>query len=178
MSEDTTVTSGDERLQPPSGARRRFLTGVVTGGLLASLLVGGASIYAYAHPRAGGWFRAGHTPFDPEHAGERVTFATDWILHRIDASEAQHRQVQAIVQAAVKDLLPMRDQHHQYRQALREAFAQPTINRDTLGEIRRAELQLADVASSRLVEAMVDAAEVLTSEQRAKLADLAARWHR
>jgi Spy/CpxP family protein refolding chaperone len=40
------------------------------------------------------------------------------------------------------------------------------------------ELQLADVASSRLVEAMVDAAEVLTPEQRAKLADLAARWHR
>jgi Spy/CpxP family protein refolding chaperone len=154
------------------------LSGVVTGGLLASLLAGGAGMYAYAHPRAGGWFRAGHGRLDPENAGERAAFATDWILHRIDASEEQRHQVQAIVQTAVQDLLPLRDQHHQYRQALREALTQPTINRDTLGEIRRAELHLADAASNRLVEAIADTAEVLTPEQRATLAELAARWHR
>jgi Spy/CpxP family protein refolding chaperone len=39
-------------------------------------------------------------------------------------------------------------------------------------------LHLADEASSRLVEAIADAAEVLTPEQRAKLAELATRWHR
>lgn len=77
MSTHNTVTSGDEQLQPPSGARRRFLTGVVTGSLLASLLAGGAGMYAYAHPRAGGWFRAGHGRLDPENAGERAAFATD-----------------------------------------------------------------------------------------------------
>jgi Spy/CpxP family protein refolding chaperone len=172
------VTSGDETLQSPSGARRRFLAGVVTGGLLASLLAGGASLYAQARPRPGRWFGAGHGLSDPEMAGERAAFATDWILHRIDASEEQRRQVRAIVQAAVKDLLPMRDQHHQYRQALREALTQPTVNRSTLEEARRAELQLADQASSRVVEAMASAAEVLTPEQRAKLAELADRWHR
>jgi periplasmic protein CpxP/Spy len=178
MSKHNQVTSGDETLQPPSGARRRFLTGVVTGGLLASLLAGGARMYAHAHPTAGGWFGARRGPIDPGIAGERAAFATDWILHRIDASEEQRQQMQAIVQAAVKDLLPMREQHRQYRQALREALTQPTINRDTLEEIRRAVLQLADAASSRLVEAIADGAEVLTLEQRAKLGELAARWHR
>jgi protein CpxP len=178
MSTHNTVTSGDEPLHPSSGTRRRFLTGVVTGGLLAGLLAGGAGMYAYAHSRAVGWFRAGHGRLDPENAGERVAFATDWILHRIDASEEQRQQVQAIVQGAVKDLLPMRDQHHQYLQALREALAQPTIDRNTLGEIRRAELHLADAASNRLVEAIAEAAEVLTPEQRATLAELATRWHR
>jgi periplasmic protein CpxP/Spy len=178
MSKRDNVTSGDEQLQAPSGARRRFLAGMVTGGLLASLLAGGASVYAHAHPGPGGWFGAGHGRVDPSLAGGRAAFATDWILHRIDASEEQRQQVQAIVQAAVKDLLPMRDQHLQYRQALREALTQPAINRDTLAEIRRAELQLADVASSRLVEAIAGAAEVLTPEQRAKLAELAALWHR
>jgi Spy/CpxP family protein refolding chaperone len=151
---------------------------MVTGGLLASLLVGGASIYAYARPSPGRRFSASRDPVDPEIASARAAFATDWILRRIDASEEQRQQVQAIVQAAVKDLLPMRDQHHQHRQDLRQALTQPTINRDALGEIRRAELQLADEASSRLVEAIADAAEVLTPEQRAKLADLATRWHR
>jgi periplasmic protein CpxP/Spy len=178
MTAPNPVTSGDETRPPPSSARRRFLSGVVTGGLLASLLAGGASVYVHAHPGRGGWFGAGRGSVDPTIVGERAAFATDWILHRIDASEAQRQQVQVIVQTAVQDLWPMKDQHHQYRQALREALTQPTINRATLGEIRRAELHLADAASSRLVEAIADAAEVLTPEQRAKLAELAARWHR
>jgi periplasmic protein CpxP/Spy len=178
MHKHNSVTSGDETLQPPSGARRRFLTGVVTGGLLASLLAGSASMYVHAHPGRGGWFGADRGSVDSKIVGERAAFATDWILHRIEASEEQRQQVQAIVQTALQDLLPMRDQHHQYRQALRVALMQPTINRDTLGEIRRAELQLADAASSRLVEAIADAAEALTPEQRAKFAELAARWHR
>lgn len=177
MSTSNTVTSGDEQLHPPSGGRRRFLTGVVTGGLVASLLASGAGLYAYAHPRGGGWFRAGHRRFDAESVGERAAFATDWILHRIDASDAQRQQVLAVVQSAIEDLLPMRDQHHQHLQALHQALAQPTIDRNTLGEIRRAQLQLADRASERLVEAMADAAEVLTPEQRTKLAELATRWH-
>ena len=178
MSQHNNVTSGGEQLQAPSRARRRFLAGMVTGGLLASLLAGGARMYAHAHPRTGRWFGAGRGAVDPGIAGERAAFATDWILHRVDASEEQRQQVQAIVQAAIKDLLPMRDEHHQHLQALREALAQPTINRETLGEIRSAELQLADAASSRLMEAIASAAEVLTPEQRAKLAELATRWHR
>jgi periplasmic protein CpxP/Spy len=178
MSQHDNVTSGGEQWQPSSEARRRFLTGLVAGGLLGSLLAGGASMYVQAHPRPGSWFGGRHGPLDPEKAGERAGFATDWMLHRIDASAEQRQRVQAIVQGAVKDLLPMKDQHHQYRQALHVALTQPTINRDTLEEIRSAELQLADSLSKRLVEAIADAAEVLTSEQRARLAELAARWHR
>ena len=178
MSERDTVTSGDGALPPRSRRRRRFLVGLVTGGLLAGLFAGGASMYAQAHSRARGWFRAGHSHVDPETAGERATFAVDWVLHRIDASAEQRQQVQAIVQDAVKDLWPMRDQHHQHRDALRAALAQPTFNRGALEDIRRAELQLADAASNRLLQAIAEAAEVLTPEQRAKLATLGARWHR
>jgi protein CpxP len=178
MSTHGNVTSAGEQSQPPSGARRQFLTGLVAGGLLGSLLAGGASMYVQAHPSPGSWFGGRHGPLDPAKAGERAGIAADWVLHRIDASAEQRQQVQAIVQGAVKDLLPMKEQHRRHRQALRDALTQPTINRATLEEIRGAELQLADSASNRLVEAIADAAEVLTSEQRARLAELAARWHR
>ena len=185
MSQPNGVTSAHDNPQPPARSRRRFLTGVVTGGLLGSLLAGGIGMYARAHPNPGWWLCAGHGfggydrqgPLDPEMAGERAAFATDWILSRINASAEQRQQVQAIVQGAVKDLMLLREQHRQHRQALREALAQPTINRATLGDIRQAELQLADAASSRLVDALADAAEVLTPEQRTELAELAARWH-
>src|SRR5262245_39825355 len=65
MNTHNLVTSGDETLHPPSEARRRFLTGVVTGGLLASLLAGGAGMYVHAHPGRGGWFGADRGAVDP-----------------------------------------------------------------------------------------------------------------
>ena len=107
----------------------------------------------------------------------RIEFATDWILSRIEASDAQRQQVKAIVQATVQDLMPMRAQHHQNRQALLQALAQPTIDRATLGDIRHAELQLADTASEQIVTALADVAEVLTPEQRIKLLEFTSRWH-
>ena len=88
----------------------------------------------------------------------RIEFATDWLLSRIEASEAQHQQVKAIVQATVQDLAQMREQHHQNRQALMRALAQPTIDRPTLEDIRHAELLLADTASERIVTALADVA--------------------
>jgi Spy/CpxP family protein refolding chaperone len=71
----------------------------------------------------------------------------------------------------------MHEQHHQNRQALLRALAQPTIERATLEDIRHAELQLADMASERIVTALANVAEVLTPEQRTRLLELTSRWH-
>jgi Spy/CpxP family protein refolding chaperone len=148
--------------------------GVVTGGLLGILLAGGVNLYAHAWEGSGWWFRAGH---NPEMVSARIEFATDWILSRIEASDTQRQQVKAIVQATVQDLTPMREQHHQNRQTMLQALTQPTIDRVALGDVRQAELQLADTASDRIVTALANVAEVLTPEQRSKLAEFMSRWH-
>lgn len=182
--DDLSSAEAQQTAQPRS--RRRFLTGVLTGGFLGSLLVGGMSLYAHAQPGPGWWFRrAGyghggpwrHGAADPDMVRARIDFATDWILSRIDASDAQHQQIKAIVQAAVQDLAPMREQHDQNKQALLQALTQPSIDRAALGDIRRAELQLAETASERLVTALADIAEALTPEQRTRLAAFMSRWH-
>jgi periplasmic protein CpxP/Spy len=185
MNESNARQSVDKQQTPQARSRRRFLAGVLTGGLLGSMLAGGVSLYAQAHPGPGGWFGAGrgpggyfrHAAYDPEMLRTRVEFATDWILSRVEASDAQHQKVKAIVQATVQDLAQMHEQHHQNRQALLQALAQPTIDRATLGDIRHAELQLADTASERLVTALADVAEILTPEQRTKLLEFTSRWH-
>jgi Spy/CpxP family protein refolding chaperone len=185
MSESKDRQSVDKQQTPQTRSRRRFLAGALTGVLLGRMLAGGVSLYAHAQPGPGWWFGAGrgpggyfrHAAHDPEMMRTRVEFATDWILSRVEASDAQHQQVKAIVQATIQDLAPMREQHHQNRQALLQALAQPTIDPATLGDIRRAELQLADTASERLVTALADVADILTPEQRTKLLEFTSRWH-
>jgi Spy/CpxP family protein refolding chaperone len=156
---------------------------VLTGGVLGSLLAGGISVYAQATHGPYGWFRAGHGPWghhhhaahSPEAASAHAEFATDWVLSRIKASDEQRQQVKSIVQAAVHDLWQVREQHHTNHQAWLEALGRPTIDRAVLGQLRQTELQLADTASSRLVDAIAEVAEVLTPEQRTMLLELATR---
>jgi protein CpxP len=86
--------------------------------------------------------------------------------------------VKSIVQNAINDLSEVKEQHQQNRQALLDTLGQPTVDRAALGEIRQSELQLAETASSRLVDAIADVAWVLSPEQRAKLIELVSRFHR
>lgn len=161
--------------------RRRFLAGVLTGGLLGSLLAGGASIFSHAYPghgmfrgSHGGWGHHWRSGGDP---GERAAFFTGWMLSRINASDTQKQQITTLVQATVQELRPLREQHEQHRQAMFAALSRSVVERDALHALRQAELQLAEEASQRFVDTIADIAEVLTPEQRTSLLDMVQRFH-
>jgi periplasmic protein CpxP/Spy len=180
MSKENIEKPEGVKYEPQAGTGRRFLAGVLAGGLLGGLVVGSISLYSYATGglgwRSHSYHR--HGGDDPVAARERIEFATDWVLSRINASEDQRQQVKSIVQNAINDLSQVKEQHQQNRQALLDALRQPTVNRAALGEIRQSELQVAETASNRLVDAIADVAEVLSPEQRAKLIELVSRFHR
>ena len=181
MSEQKIRQATEEQPTPPPRSRRRFLAGALTGGILGSLLAGSLSVYSHvnqrwSHAGHGEWF-GNHRVHDPELMGERIGFATDWLMSRVNASEEQRQQVKTMVQETLNDLLPVREQHLAQRQALFEALKQPTVDRQRLEELRQAKLQLAETASSRLADAIAALADVLTPEQRAELLTFAARWH-
>ena len=164
-------TTGNSPQESQQGSRRRFWMGVVTGGILGILLATSASVYSFWGFRH---HRGGHSA---EEVSERVSFMTEWVLKKVDASEEQTHEVQEIIQKTVGDLYPLKDQHRANRQAFRETLAQPTIDRHALENIRTAELQLVETMSSRVVKAIADTADVLTPEQRTELAEMAARFH-
>ena len=114
----------------------------------------------------------------PEAQRERAEFATDWMLNKVNATEAQRTQVKSIVAQTLQDLIPLRDQHRQHREAFLAALTQPDVDRATLEDLRRAELQLAESASQRIVTGVADVAGVLTPEQRAELVKMAERFQR
>jgi Spy/CpxP family protein refolding chaperone len=90
----------------------------------------------------------------------------------IDATSEQQDKLRAIVRGAVKDLLPVREKVVAARATARELFTQQTIDRAAIEKLRADQIAIHDTASKRLVQAVADAAEVLTPEQRRKLADM------
>jgi len=166
----------DATALPARGKKRRFLAGLVTGGLIGGLLAGAASAWSHADG-PGGWHGRcrGHS-MDPAAQRDRLDFAADWLLKRVNANDAQREQIKAVLAHALQDLAPLRDQHRQHRDAFAAALVQPSVDRAKLDELRRAELQLADQASDRIVTALADIADVLTPEQRGELVKLAQQF--
>jgi periplasmic protein CpxP/Spy len=76
----------------------------------------------------------------------------------------------AIASAAVADLQPLREQARQARLRSLQLLAGPMIDRVALEQQRALQVQAVDARSRRTLQAMADAAEVLTPEQRAKVA--------
>jgi Spy/CpxP family protein refolding chaperone len=172
-----------ESVKAGSGWRRlRWVAAGLAGGLLA----GGASVWAVGRDDGGGrlfghrhfMHRFHRGPMDPEKARAHVETGVRWLMAYVDGTPEQRERVQAIAQGCVDDLLPLRDRHRANREAIHGALAGAVVDRQALEEARRAELKLAEDASVRLTKALADAAEVLTPEQRAQLAEAVHRFHR
>ncbi len=114
-----------------------------------------------------------HGPMDIERAQDHVKRMVGFASRRLDATEDQQKRLTAIAEAATKELLPMRERFQAARKKAHEILKQPTVDRAALEALRVEQMQLADEASRKLVQFVADAAEVLTPEQRTRLAQ---RW--
>jgi len=100
----------------------------------------------------------------------------------IDATAEQQDKLRAVVRGAVKDLLPVREKVLAARATARELLTQQAVDRAAIEKLRADQIAIHDAASKRLVQAVADAAEVLTPEQRRKLSTMlpprAGHWGR
>lgn len=109
--------------------------------------------------------------FDPETAGKRIDAMTSFMLADIDATPEQKTKISGIAKDALKDLMPLRDEHKAARTKVVDLFAAPTIDRAAMEQVRASELKLAETASKCVTQAIADVAETLQPAQRAKLAE-------
>jgi len=89
-----------------------------------------------------------------------------------------------VVKGAVKDLVPMRDKAQAARAKAHEMLTKQAIDRAEIERFRTEQVALADAFSKRVAQVIGDTAEILTPEQRRKLADrlplpgAGPRWNR
>jgi Spy/CpxP family protein refolding chaperone len=135
----------------------------------------GAHAYGRGGPMGfgphGGWYG----DMDPTAMGKRIDAMVAYRLADIDATPEQRERIAAIVKAASADMRTIRDQMAKARRQSMDLFAAPTIDRAALEKLRIEQMQLGDNASRRMLQAMLDSAEVLNPYQRAKLIE---RWQR
>jgi Spy/CpxP family protein refolding chaperone len=174
---DDPTSPSASRPSSSKGKRRRFVAGLLAGTALGGLLAAGISAHSHDGPGWGGRCGGRHA-CGPEAQRERLEFATDWLLMKANATDVQKQQIKRIVQDAASELAPIREQHQQHRDAFLAALTQPNVDREAMEQLRKSELQLAEAASTRIVQALADVADVLTPEQRTQLVKLAEQFRR
>jgi len=154
-------------------SRRRFglaalfaavLVGLVGGGIATSAVGGGFG------PRFAHWGGHRHGPIDPTRAQQHAEHVVGHLAWAIDATPDQRQKLTTIATALVKDLMPAHEKMRAARGRAVQLLRAPQTDRAALEALRAEQMALADDLSKRVAQGLADAADVLTPQQRAKLA--------
>jgi protein CpxP len=172
------ATSAPGPQATPRRGRRYFTIAAI---VIAAGLTGAVATQAFEHGFGrGGWHGHGMMggfggrfggPIDPERAARRADRMVRHLAIEIDATTEQQEKLRGIVKSAVSDLLPMREKARAARERARTLLTQPSIDRAAIEAFRAEQIALADQASKRLSQALAEAAEVLTPEQRQQISE-------
>ncbi len=111
--------------------------------------------------------------FSAERMGERIDRMAYRLVRSVDGTPEQEIRIREIARAAAKEIGEMRTQGRDLRKQGMDLLKAPTIDRAAIESLRSRQMALQDSISKRMSTAFADAAEVLTPEQRVKLAELA-----
>ena len=182
MSDNVNSPAPDQGSNTPKTCRgRRRGAAMIVVLVVAAGLTGAAITSAFSRgpgfgPGFGHGFGHGHggmmgESFDPAQAEDHADRMVRHMAIELDATDAQQDKLRAVAKAAVKDLIPLREKVQSARLKARELLTQPTIDRAEIEKFRTEQVALADTFTKRVSQAIGDAADILTPDQRRKLND-------
>lgn len=161
----TTIDHDPNETSPAPKAKRNL---TLTVGLALAAVIGIGAAVAVAQ---GGWGGPGGLKGGMGHMGARFAeHRVGHMLDEIDASAEQETKIWAIIDRTRTELRPMGREFRDTREQVMTLLAAPTIDKAAVETLRASRIAAIDEASKKAVAAAVEAAEVLTPEQRAKLA--------
>lgn len=163
----------DEFETPASKSGNLLANRWVMTGMVALVVVGGASVAAAVAQDAPGRFGMGGPGMQgmTHHAafgfGGGHRFGR--VLDRIDATPEQEEKIWAIVDKARAEMRPVMREFRGSREEIAELLGAATIDKAAVEALRAERMAQLDEASKKMTATIVEAAEVLTPEQRAEL---------
>ncbi|KQV48275.1 hypothetical protein ASC95_20215 [Pelomonas sp. Root1217] len=136
------------------------------GTVAAALAFGGVA--AQAQPAHGG-HHGGPAMMAP---GGLFGGRIEHMLDLVNATDSQRSQIEAIFKAARQDLSGQREAGMKLHQQLATLYTATNIDAAAIEAVRVQMSAQHEAASKRLSQASIDAARVLTPEQRAKIAEV------
>jgi len=140
------------------------------------LIAGGVAVVALAGIGAAGAMGGGEAmgrhvmEAGMKHGGHFAGRGLSRALDAVDATAEQEDRIWAIVDGARAELRPMMREFRDTRESVMKLMAAPTVDRAAAETLRAERIAAIDEASKKMTAALLDAAEVLTPEQRAELA--------
>ena len=154
---------------------------VIAGVLLVGAgVAAGTAITAYA---GGGWHHGGsrgaghHGPFDAERARMRADHVVDYVAKTLSATEAQQREMHTVVGTFIDSIGDDVTEHRATRREMIALLSADSVDQAALQALRAQELSRADAVSERILDSLVELAEVLTPEQRAEVREHLVKFH-
>lgn len=147
--------------QERRSTRTVLLAGVVVLGLGA---IGAVGAVQAGGPFNGMWSHGGMG--GPGFGGPMIGSMLDRALGSVDASDAQRAEIRGIVDEASAEIGAMTADADTMKKQVATLLAAETIDRAAFETLRRQALETGDAVSARALEAFLDAAEVLSPDQR------------
>ena len=156
--------------QNHAGPRRRHW--LIGAALAGAFVAGGLTlpiIAAQAQDAAMSGMMGG-----PGHAQMHAAMMAhvEQMLDKVGATPEQKSKIEAILHAGFGSMGAMHAGMQSTHARLHQLLTAPTIDRQALEALRASQIASLDQASRKMVDAMADAAEVLTPAQRARLAEI------
>ena len=168
-----TETSG-QALEPaaPQARRPRYLR----AALIGAVLVGVGAVSGFAAGTVNGmpfWMMsaAAEHGLNPERVAKHIDRRVDRALGRVDATDEQRDKVAGIFKTTFNDLTALGIKPGEVHDKVFALLRADTIDPAAFEALRAEQVSMADAASKRVVQAMTEAAQILTPEQRRELTD-------
>jgi periplasmic protein CpxP/Spy len=168
---DSTKTT--QTSTPPRPGKRRALW-----LLLAVPVALAAGFGAFKASALAGGFGFGFGPgAGPEQRKAFMERRLDRALGVVKASDAQRTAIKAIFERAFAEMRPIHQEHQRLHDDMAAAFAAPVVDRAAVEKVRIQVAALVDRGSQVLSKALLDAADVLSAEQRQALIEHMREMH-
>jgi protein CpxP len=171
------INGGDAKAVSPSRPRLGVgLCRLLMGGAFALTFVAGGLAMS-GTPAAALGMAMDHAGMMAGHAGMHAMMQAhiEKMLTEVGATPDQRSRINTILKTAMVSIAPVHDKLAAAHGDLHRLLTAPTIDRGALEQLRAARMADFDEISKTLVQSLADAAEVLSPEQRARLATLMAR---